>query len=79
LSSIYVADLKEHTISSSVNAKKDVFSKELGTVKDMVSIGGWGSGDQFFMYIKRDLFEKTKGNFTVYLENLNNISYAAEK
>jgi len=74
--SSYVVNSKEHTLSSSVNVKKDVFSQELGTVKKMVSLRGSGPGDQIWIYIKKDLFEKTKGNFTVYLENLNDISYA---
>ncbi len=74
LSSTFVAGFTPRSFSSNANVKPDVYSKD-GVLKDMVSLAGSGPGDQFCIYMKKELLEKTGGNFTISLEGLNDISY----
>jgi Antirepressor regulating drug resistance, predicted signal transduction N-terminal membrane component len=43
-----------------------------------VSLTSTGPGDQFGIYIRKDLVEKTKGSFKISLENINRISYTSD-
>jgi len=63
-----------YSYTDKVWVKKDVYTQN-GVLNDMVSLRGSGPGDQFAFYIKKSVVDKTDGNFTVTLENLNLISY----
>ncbi|MDF2985257.1 MAG: hypothetical protein K0R50_767 [Eubacterium sp.] len=75
LSTLKIVNSENRSSSLSGNVIKDVLLPGNGTLKDMVSLRSNGPSDRICIYLKRDLLEKTKGNFTVEFEDLNEISY----
>lgn len=75
LSSQKSLDPEKKTGTWSIFANYNAVSDSGETFRDAVSLAGSGPGDRFCIYIKKELLEKTKGNFTVHLEQLNEIRY----